>query len=593
MFILLGTLLGAVAAPAGGIRPSRRAEPVACPDPIVPVSARTDADLPRTARAGTLCPCEAGSSPPPSSGWLLLGLAPAGSLAAEPNFPAKDSRYHNYPEMVDEIMQAEADYPDLVKVSSIGKSYKGRDIWVAKVSDNVATDEPEPEVLIDALHHAREHLTTEQALYLLKTLTHDYATDSVVKRLVDSREIWIVFALNPDGMQYDLTGNPYRAWRKNRQPNAGSTHIGTDLNRNYDYDWGCCRGSSGSPASLTYRGKTAVLSAGDAGRARLRQEPGDRRAPADPAPHHAPHERRAHPLAVRPHEGRTSRSDMSRDDHYAFVALGKRMAQRNGYKPMQSSDLYITDGDQIDWMYGRYRIFSFTWELYPTEHYRVSDFYPADEKIAAAVANNRSALLYAIDMADCPYSPIDKTKTLCGPLNDDFEINRGWARNPDGTDRATDGRWAIGDPSAVSYRGHPMQLGTTTSGRYALVTGPAGARGVDANDVDGGVTTIRSAPVEPARPGRRPDLPLLLRPSRELDRGRLVPGLGRGRGRDPDPGQGGARDADRYDAARWASARIDMTPWAGQTVRIVIGAADGGADTRVEAAVDDLRIERP
>jgi len=25
----------------------------------------------------------------------------------------------------------------------------------------------------------------------------------------------------------------------------------------------------------------------------------------------------------------------------------------------------------------------------------------------------------------------------------------------------------------------------------------------------------------------------------------------------------------------------------------VIGAADGGADTRIEAAVDDLRIERP
>ena len=36
-----------------------------------------------------------------------------------------------------------------------------------------------------------------------------------------------------------------------------------------------------------------------------------------------------------------------------------------------------------------------------------------------------------------------------------------------------------------------------------------------------------------------------------------------------------------------------MTPWAGQKVRIVIGAADGGADSRIEAAVDDLRIERP
>ena len=123
------------------------------------------------------------------------------------------------------------------------------------MSDHVATDEAEPEVLIDALHHAREHLTTEQALYLLKVLTTGYATDSLVKRLVDSREIFIVFALNPDGMQYDLTGSPFRAWRKNRQPNVGTGTVGTDLNRNYDYDWGCCHGSSTSPGSLTYRGK--------------------------------------------------------------------------------------------------------------------------------------------------------------------------------------------------------------------------------------------------------------------------------------------------------------------------------------------------
>ena len=91
--------------------------------------------------------------------------------------PPSMSGYHNYPEMVGEIQQAEADFPDIVHVFSIGKSYQGRDIWAAKISDNVATDEDEPEVLIDALHHAREHLTTEQALATLKWLTQDYGTD--------------------------------------------------------------------------------------------------------------------------------------------------------------------------------------------------------------------------------------------------------------------------------------------------------------------------------------------------------------------------------------------------------------------------------
>ncbi len=222
---------------------------------------------------------------------LLLGLAPTPIAAAEPNFPAKDSRYHNYPEMVDEIMAAEAAYPDLVKVSSIGKSYKGRDIWIAKVSDHVDTDEAEPEVLIDALHHAREHLTTEQALYLLKELTHDYATDSVVKRLVDSREIWIVFALNPDGMQYDLTGDPYREWRKNRQPNTGS---GVDRDRSQPQlrlRLGLLSRLVGNAIVADLSRQEGVLGARDAGHARLRQEPGRQRPPADPRPHHAPHER--------------------------------------------------------------------------------------------------------------------------------------------------------------------------------------------------------------------------------------------------------------------------------------------------------------
>jgi hypothetical protein len=284
-------------------------------------------------------------------------------------------------------------------------------------------------------------------------------------------------------------------------------------------------------------------------------------------------------------------ADMTRVDHAAFVALGQRMAQRNGYKPEQSSRLYITDGDQIDWMYGRYRIFSFTWELYPTEHYRTSDFYPPDERIAGAVARNRSALLYIIDKADCPYSPIFQVKTLCGPLYDDFEINRGWTRDPDGTDTATDGLWQVGHPAAVSSLG-PKQLGTTTSGRSALVTGLAALTVGDANDIDGGTTTIRSAPIALPDPVGALAFSYYFahRSTSTADDWFRV----------WVEAQDGTRTLVREeigrpvnDDARWLGVRVSMTPWAGQTVRIVIGAADGAANTWVEAAVDDLRIERP
>ena len=74
---------------------------------------------------------------------------------------------------------------------------------------------------------------------------------------MNTREIWIVFAVNPDGAEYDITGTPYRAWRKNRQPNPGSTAIGTDINRNYGYHWACCGGSSSTVRAETYHGSAA------------------------------------------------------------------------------------------------------------------------------------------------------------------------------------------------------------------------------------------------------------------------------------------------------------------------------------------------
>jgi murein tripeptide amidase MpaA len=174
---------------------------------------------------------------------LAAALATATSFAAPApvaaaDFPASDSAYHTYPEMVAEIQAAQATYPEIVGLRSIGKSYQGRELWVAKVSDNVATDEPEPEVMFDSLHHAREHLSLEQTLAILRWLTEGYGVDARITNIVDTREVWIVFAVNPDGAEYDLTGSPYRAWRKNRQPNPGSSSVGTDLNRKYENSWG-------------------------------------------------------------------------------------------------------------------------------------------------------------------------------------------------------------------------------------------------------------------------------------------------------------------------------------------------------------------
>jgi len=296
---------------------------------------------------------------------------------------------------------------------------------------------------------------------------------------------------------------------------------------------------------------------------------------------------------------------MTIEDHDAFVMIGHRMAARNGYTPMQSSDLYVTDGDEIDWMYGRHRIFSFTWELYPTQtRSDATDHYSPDEIIVRETSRNRAALLYALRVAGCPYGAIDRQRANCGAYFDDFEGSKGWTADPDATDTATGGGWQRSNPAPTSVSTAapaaglvPLQLDATTSGSRALVTGAAAGASSGENDLDG-TTTIRSAPIavpaatgDPAATG-----PLTFRYY-----------LAHAADSSPDDwfrawveAADGTRTlvleelgAAEVDAAAWAEARIAMDPWAGQTVRIVLGAADGGPDSLVEAAVDDVRIERP
>jgi len=517
---------------------------------------------------------------------LIVAIAPTAVVAAD--FPPADSGYHTYAEMVTEIKKAETDHPVIVDVFSIGRSYQGRELWAAKISDNVATDEAEPEVLFDSLHHGREHIGLEQSLAILRWLTDDYGTDARVTRMVETREVWIIFAVNPDGAEYDLTGAPYRAWRKNRQPNAGSAYIGTDLNRNYDYRWACCGGSSGSPSALTYRG-SKPFSAPETRAVRDfingRVIGGIQQIRTAITFHSAGEE------ILWPYGYTTTAvpSDMSKDDQAALAAIGRKMATTNGYEPKQSSYLYVTDGDEIDWAYGRHRIFMYTFELYPS-HAQVSStarFYPPDEVIGRETLRNKAAIYYLIERASCPYSVIDKTTTRCGPYFDDLEISRGWVRDPDGTDSATTGRWERADPAAT-----PRQLTWTPSGTKALVTGAAAGSTVNSYDIDGGTTTIRSVPIAlPAEVG-------LLTFRYYLAHGTNSSSADWFRAYVEDAA--GVRTlvreelgAANSDVPAWASAAVPLTPWAGHTIRIVFKATDAAGGSTVEAAVDDVRVTRP
>ncbi|MEU0007089.1 M14 family metallopeptidase [Streptomyces sp. NPDC006314] len=341
-----------------------------------------------------------------------LGAAPERSGPRLRDFPNADSKYHNYAETNAEIDQRLAAYPGIMSKRVIGKSYQGRDIVAVKVSDNVGTDEGEPEVLFTFHQHAREHLTVEMALYLLRELGAGYGTDSRITNIVNSREIWIVPDLNPDGGEYDIATGSYRSWRKNRQPNSGSSYVGTDLNRNWNYKWGCCGGSSGSTSSETYRGSAAesapeVKVVADFVRSRVVGGKQQIKAGID---FHTYSELVLWPFGYTYSDTATG---MTADDAATFKAVGQKMAASNGYTAEQASDLYITDGSIDDYLWGTQKIFDYTFEMYPASGFG-GGFYPPDEVIERETSRNKDAVLQLLENADCMYRAIGKAAQYCG-----------------------------------------------------------------------------------------------------------------------------------------------------------------------------------
>ncbi|MEH0823257.1 MULTISPECIES: M14 family zinc carboxypeptidase [unclassified Micromonospora] len=511
----------------------------------------------------------------------------AGTLA----FPPADSNYHDYAELTAVVNQAVADHPAIARKISIGTSYEGRDLMAVKISDNVGTDENEPEILFNAQQHAREHLTVEMAIYLLNLFTDSYGSDSRISNIVNSREIWIVPTVNPDGSEYDIATGSYRSWRKNRQPNSGSTAVGTDLNRNWSYQWGCCGGSSGTTSSDTYRGPSA-FSAPETQALRnfvnSRVVGGTQQIKANIDFHTYSQ------LVLWPFGYTTANTPtgMSADQYNTFATIGQQMANTNGYTPEQSSDLYVADGTSIDWMWGAHGIWAYTFEMYPGSA-TGGGFYPPDEVIPAQTSRNRDAVLLLSEYADCPYRAIGKQAQYCGGgggttvWSDTFETATGWTINPAGTDTATTGAWERGAAQATNSSGAKQLV--PYAGANDLVTGRLAGTAAGDYDVDGGVTSARSPAVTLPATGTL-TLSLawyLAHGSNASSADYLRVSVVHNGGTTTLLNQAGA--ATDRDAA-WAVANLNLTPYAGQSVRIVVEAADASGASLVEAAVDNVTI---
>jgi len=133
--------------------------------------------------------------------------------------------YPTYDAYVAMMYQFATDHPDICEVFSIGSTNNGRELLMAKISDNVSTDEGEPQFLYTGQMHGDEIVTYIMFLRVIDHLLENYGTDPLVTDLVNNLEIWINPLSNPDGTYAGGNSSVNGATRSNGN--------GVDLNRNY------------------------------------------------------------------------------------------------------------------------------------------------------------------------------------------------------------------------------------------------------------------------------------------------------------------------------------------------------------------------
>lgn len=117
--------------------------------------------------------------------------------------------YYRYEDLTRILRGYAEEYPQLVRLESIGQSYEGRDIWLVTVTNsNTGEAEQKPAFWVDGNLHATEVAASAACLYLLSRLTTGYGSDADVTRCLDTRVFYICPRVNPDGAEWALADRP-------------------------------------------------------------------------------------------------------------------------------------------------------------------------------------------------------------------------------------------------------------------------------------------------------------------------------------------------------------------------------------------------
>ena len=117
--------------------------------------------------------------------------------------------YYQYDDLTRILQNYAKEYPQFVRIESIGQSYEGRDIWLITVTNfSTGKDKQKPALWVDGNIHATEISPSSACLYLINRLVTAYGEDADVTRCLDTRAFYVCPRVNPDGAEWALADKP-------------------------------------------------------------------------------------------------------------------------------------------------------------------------------------------------------------------------------------------------------------------------------------------------------------------------------------------------------------------------------------------------
>jgi hypothetical protein len=286
--------------------------------------------------------------------------------------------YQSYEALTQNLKGLAATYPKLATLEDAGDSWETqqgkarRDVWALKIT--ARPDQEQPAALFTGGHHARELAPVEISYRLAKLLLEGYGKDPQITRMLDSREVWIVPMVNPDGRSRVEGGDMF--WRKNVHP--FSAGVGVDLNRNYDAYW---EQGDASPRKETFRGEAAFSEP----ETQAVRSLFSKRKFGTWMDYHAYGNATIWP------PGYTR--DLSPDDA-VFRDLGKKMTATNGYSADTiARTFYLSYGSGLDWAYTRFGTLGFCTEM-------GTSFHPSFKEIDRLFEEQKTGAFLLIEAAN-------------------------------------------------------------------------------------------------------------------------------------------------------------------------------------------------